>query len=165
MTFVADTSSRDFSGNRHTCDRVRQLRADLESLARGCLIGPDASFLPRQRCAPARATSSGAVTCALTAACVHHPNRLDRLSRRGSPTPSAIRPRRRRSTSTVTLKTDRMCRAVSVPGSDHELEPRAYFWLTELPHLDCDTLTVNRFLSSRYRSLDAAVHYNPKVAS
>ena len=37
----SDTSSRDFSGNRHTCDRTRQLGADLESLARACLIWSD----------------------------------------------------------------------------------------------------------------------------
>ena len=103
----SDTSSRDFSGNRHTHDCLRQLRTELESLARGCHISPDASFLPRQRCARVRASSPGAVSCALTAAVIHQPNHLDRLPRRGSRTPSALQPRRRRSTSTVTFKTGR----------------------------------------------------------
>ena len=37
MMLKSDTSSRDFSGNRHTYERIRQLRAELESLARGYL--------------------------------------------------------------------------------------------------------------------------------
>ena len=40
----SDTSNRDFSGNHHTYALARQLRADLESLAHGCLIWPDARF-------------------------------------------------------------------------------------------------------------------------
>ena len=105
MMLKSDTSSRDSCENRHTYDRARQLRADLQPLARGCLIGPDASFLTRQSCAWMRATNTGPVSCALTAAGVHQPNHLDRLSRRASPTPSAVQTRRRRSTSPVTFET------------------------------------------------------------
>ena len=101
----SDTSSRDFSGNRHTYHWLRQLRAGLESLARGCLISPDGSFLLRQRCARVRASNTGAVSCALTAAVIHQPNHLDGLPKWRSPTPPAVRPPRRRSTSTATFET------------------------------------------------------------
>ena len=105
MTLITDTSSRRFPGNRHTYGRILQLRADLESLARGCLIWPDASLLIRQRCAPLRAPNTGAVSCALTAAGLHQPNHLDRLPKLGYTTPPALRPRRRRSTSTMNFAT------------------------------------------------------------
>ena len=101
----SDTSSPDFFGNRHTYARIRQLRADLESLARGCLIWPNANFLTRQTCARVRATNTGTVSCALTAAGVRQPNHLDRLPIRGFPTPSVARPRRRRPKSATTFKT------------------------------------------------------------
>lgn len=103
----SDTSRRDFSGIRHTYDRTRQLRADLESLARGCLIWPDASFLHRQRCARVRATSTGTVSSTLTAAILHPANHLNRISRRGSPTLPAVRPRRHLPASTVTFRTQK----------------------------------------------------------
>ena len=114
MTFIADTmifeperSSPDFSENRYTYDHIRQLRVELESLARGYPICPNAISLIRQRCAHLRTPTTGAVSAPLTAAAVQQPNHLHRLPRRWSPTPPAVRPPRRRPTSTATFTTER----------------------------------------------------------
>ena len=74
MTFESERSSPELSGNRHTYDRIRQLRAELESLARGYLIWPDASFLIRQRCTYLRVSNAGAVSASLTISVVQEPN-------------------------------------------------------------------------------------------
>ena len=129
MMLKSITSSRDFSGNRHTYARARQLRADLESPARGYLIWPDTSLLTRQRCARVGATNTGAVSYALTAAGVHQPNHLDRLPRWGSRTPSAVKPRTRRSTSTATFKTETITKSQpkrrSMPAQLNHILPKA----------------------------------------
>ena len=54
MTLDSERSSPDSSGNRHTYDRIRQLRAALEALVRVYPISLEASLLLRQCCASMR---------------------------------------------------------------------------------------------------------------
>ena len=79
-----------FVTHAHTCAVTR---GDLNPLARGCLIRPDANCPRGHGCAPARTSNTGTVPQALTATVVRAPEHRARTSRTKSPAPCIGGPR------------------------------------------------------------------------